>query len=79
MKVAISLEDSLLEQADTAARELGLTRSEWIAVAVKDHFRQREQARITAQLNECHKDGPTPGERRIGSRMKSKLPIADRW
>ena len=79
MNVAISLEDSLVEQVDTAARELALTRNEWIAAAIKDHLRQREQARITAQLNESHNDGPTPEERRIVSRLKSKLPIADRW
>lgn len=79
MKTAISVEDSLMEQADAAARALGLSRSGLIAVALKDYLRHREQARITAQLNEAYKDGPTPEERRIVSRLKSKLPIADRW
>ena len=73
MKVAISVErDVLLEQADAAAR------SALIAVALKDYLRHREQPRITAQLNEIYKDGPTPEERLV-SRMRSKLPIADRW
>ena len=73
MKVANSVEDVLLERADAAAR------SALIAVALKDYLRHREQPRITAQLNEIYKDGPTPEERRLVSRMRSKLPIADRW
>ena len=44
------MDDSLMEQADEAARDLGLSRSGLIAEAVRDFLRQRWRTRISDRL-----------------------------
>ena len=79
MKTAISMEDSLMVQADEAARDLGLSRSGLIAEAVRDFLRQRRRTRITEQLNQAYANDPSPDERRLVRKLRTKLPVLDRW
>jgi len=79
MKTAISVEDSLMEQADEAARDLGLSRSGLIAEALRGYLRQRARARITAQLNRVYADRPSPNENRLVRKLRAKLPMPDSW
>jgi metal-responsive CopG/Arc/MetJ family transcriptional regulator len=79
MKTAISVEDSLMEEADAAAKDLGLSRSGLISAALRDYLRQRRQAQMLAQLNLVYKDGPTAEEKRLIRGLKRKLPVTDRW
>jgi metal-responsive CopG/Arc/MetJ family transcriptional regulator len=79
MKTAISVEDSLMEQADSAARDLGLSRSALIAEALRDYLHRRRQLRISEQLNQAYADQPDPAQRRLVRKFKNKLPIQDRW
>ena len=81
MKTAISVEDELLQETDRTAREMGLSRSRLISVALKDFLKQRRQAAILEQLNRVYADGPTPEERRTLTFMKKKFraTIKDRW
>ena len=73
------MEDSLMEQTDEAARDLGLSRSGLIAEAVRDFLRQRRRARITGQLNQAYATEPSPDERRLVQKLRTKLPVLDRW
>lgn len=79
MKTAVSVDDDLMEQADQAARDLGLSRSALVAEALRAFLRQLQQAQITEQLNRVYADAPGPGERRLTSKLKLKLPIKDAW
>ena len=79
MKTAISVEDSLMEQADKAARDLGLSRSGLIAEALRDYLRQRRRAQITRQLNRAYADKPGPDERRLVRNLRTKLSVPDTW
>ena len=79
MKTAISLEDSLMEQADSAARDLGLSRSALIAQALLDYLHRRRQSQISEQLNQAYSDQPDPAERRLVRKLKTKFSRADRW
>ena len=79
MKTAISVEDSLMEEADQAARSLGMSRSGFISEALKGHLKDLRQKRITEQLNRAYAEMPTQEERRLVRRFKTKLPIQDRW
>lgn len=79
MKTAISVEDSLMEQADKAAHDLGMSRSGLIAEALRSYLRLREQARITDQLNRAHAEQPSAEENRFVRKFKAKLPVQDRW
>jgi metal-responsive CopG/Arc/MetJ family transcriptional regulator len=79
MKTAISVDDALMEEADEAARDLGLSRSGLIADALRDYLRKRRRTRITEQLNQAYSNGPAPNERRMVGKLRTKLPVQDRW
>ena len=79
MKTAISVDDSLMRQADEVARDLGLSRSGLVAVALSEYLRKLRQDRITEQLNQAHADGPGADERRLIRKLRTKIPVRDRW
>jgi metal-responsive CopG/Arc/MetJ family transcriptional regulator len=51
VKTAISIPDALFEEADRLATQLGKSRSEFIADALREHLQRHGDAAITAQLN----------------------------
>ena len=79
MKAAISVDDTLMKDADAAARELGMSRDELIAEALRGYLREREQARITSQLNLAYPTPPTPDEIELIRNLRRKLPVPDQW
>lgn len=79
MKTAISVEDSLMEQADSAARELGLSRSGLIAEALRGYLRDWRKTRITEQLDEAYANVPSAEERVLIRKLRTKLPTLDQW
>ena len=79
MKTAISVDDSLMEQADEAAQYLGLSRSGLIADALRDYLRNRRRASISEQLNQAYSKAPNADERRLVRKLRTKLPVRDRW
>jgi metal-responsive CopG/Arc/MetJ family transcriptional regulator len=79
MKTAISLQDSLMQQTDAAAKDLGLTRSGLIAEALRQYLRNRRRTLIAEQLNQAYPDTPTQTEKQLTRKLRTKLPIPDRW
>ncbi len=51
MKTAISLPDSLFAAAEAAAKELDVSRSKLIQLALEDFIRRRKDAAITEAIN----------------------------
>jgi len=80
MKTAISVDDELISEADSAARELGLSRSRLIATALEAFLRKRRQDEITARLNEVYAE-PDPEDARIVKAIKAKFrsAVQDSW
>ena len=80
MKTAISIETPLLEEADTTAMKLGLSRSRLIALALRDYLKQRRNREIIEQLNQVYGE-QTSADRPSPSQMKAKFRsiIKDRW
>lgn len=64
MKTAISIDDSFMEQADNASRELGLSSSGLIAEASRRYLQHRRQAQVLA-------------EETLVATLKTKLPVLD--
>ncbi len=79
MKTAISVEDSLMEEADAAARDQGLSRSALIADALRSYLRKRRHERITEQLNLAHAQEAPPEERRFVRSLRTKMSKPDKW
>ncbi|MEH1770826.1 CopG family ribbon-helix-helix protein [Nostoc sp.] len=51
MKTAISLPDSIFEEAEALARELGVSRSELYTKALKAYLRKHNRNQMLNQLN----------------------------
>lgn len=79
MKAAISVEDTLMKQADDAARNLGLSRSALIAEALREYLLRLRQARVSEQLNQAYKDGLSFEERQLVRKLARKLSPVERW
>lgn len=58
MKTAISLPDSLFEEAEAAARDLGLSRSKLIQTALEEFLKRRQEEEITRRLNKSYAENP---------------------
>lgn len=76
MKTAISIESSLLEEADRTATKLGVSRSRLVSLALADYFKQRRNEDITEQLNRIYSDSPEPP---LNLRTKFCATVKDRW
>jgi metal-responsive CopG/Arc/MetJ family transcriptional regulator len=72
MKTAVSLDDNLLQQADEAARRMGLSRSRFFATAISE-FLQTERQKDMLALNQVYSEGITPSEKRLLKGMKAKV------
>ena len=59
MKTTISIPDDDFEAAEQVAKELGLSRSELYASAVRDFIARRERQDVTEQLNRLYGDNQT--------------------
>jgi metal-responsive CopG/Arc/MetJ family transcriptional regulator len=79
MKTAISIDDSLMQEADQAAQNLGLSRSALIADALRQYLQNRRQNQISERLNQVYANEPDPIERRLTRKLKTKLPVQQGW
>ena len=58
MKTAISLPDDTFEAATRRAAELGMSRSEFFAVAARRYLDELDSTSVTALINEALQDAP---------------------
>ena len=58
MKTAISLPDTVFEELDATAKELGISRSELIRTALEDFLRRRRASETTERLNRSYTENP---------------------
>jgi metal-responsive CopG/Arc/MetJ family transcriptional regulator len=56
MKTAISLPDSLYEDAEETAKSLGIPRSQLYAKAIEEFINSHKKEKITEQLNEIYSE-----------------------
>jgi metal-responsive CopG/Arc/MetJ family transcriptional regulator len=73
LKTAISIDESLLREADGTARLMGVSRSRLFAMALDDFLRRRRAAQMLTQLNEVYSSGADPAEARLLKEIKAKV------
>jgi metal-responsive CopG/Arc/MetJ family transcriptional regulator len=80
MKTAISMEDDLLAEADRMARRIGISRSRFLSLAVRDYLTRHRQQEMTERLNEIYRHNNAE-DARLTERMKAKFrqAVKDRW
>jgi metal-responsive CopG/Arc/MetJ family transcriptional regulator len=70
VKTAISIQQSLFEQAEALARELHISRSRLFAIAVEDFMQRYENQRLLERINDAYADTTTPDEQALLRRMR---------
>lgn len=60
MKTAISIPDEIFEEAEKAAKRLGLSRSELFTRAIKAFLMERSERSITSSYNAGFDDASSP-------------------
>jgi len=81
MKTAVSMEDSLLREADKTAKRMGLSRSRLFALAVGDFLERQRRDQMLSQLNEVYADRTDPAEGMLlkSVKAKSRRTLRDTW
>ncbi|MDX1983122.1 MAG: hypothetical protein SFV51_22815 [Bryobacteraceae bacterium] len=72
-KTAVSIEDGLLQEADQAAVQMGLSRSRLFALAISEFLKRERNDRMLQQLNEVYAEEMTTAEKRLLSQIKTKV------
>ncbi len=68
-----------MSRADDAARELGLSRSAPVSEALRKFLENHQNAKITEDLNKAYAQEPTVQEWALVRKLRTKVPIMDRW
>jgi len=78
MKTAISLPDSVFEQAESLAKRLGLSRSELYAKAIQAYLQKYNREQILEQLNQVYSEDSSQLDPAVAKMQFMSLP-AENW
>lgn len=83
VKTAISLEPTVFEQTAVIARELNISRSRVIAMAVEEFIERRRNKQLLEQINAAYADFPDPDEQILQKKIRQKQRLlikkGDQW
>ncbi len=81
VKTDISLSRSLLEEVETVAREMKISRSRLFVMAVKDFIDRHRTRRLVEQINQAYQDGPDEEEQALLRHMRrvQRELMEDEW
>ena len=82
VKTAISIEKALFDQAEELARDMQVSRSKLVSLALDQFVRRHEQQDITRRINEACGDFPDQEEKdflRLADASGAKLTEDDQW
>ena len=71
-KTAISLDETLLERIDRAARDLDLPRSRLLARAAEEFLTEHENRKLLERLDRAYSDPPTAEEAEVRRRHRRR-------
>jgi metal-responsive CopG/Arc/MetJ family transcriptional regulator len=77
MKTAISLPDSVFEQAESLAQRLGLSRSELYTKAIHAYLQKYNREQILEQLNQVYSDESSQLDPAVAKMQLMSLPAED--
>lgn len=62
IKTAISLQDSLFEQVEDLARDLNVSRSQLVALALEDFVRRHQNQQLLDSINRAYESTTEPDD-----------------
>jgi metal-responsive CopG/Arc/MetJ family transcriptional regulator len=72
IKTAISIQETLFEQADALARELQISRSRLFVLAVEDFIQRHQNQQLFEAINAAYDDSPDPEEQALRHKMRGR-------
>ncbi|NBD31863.1 MAG: ribbon-helix-helix domain-containing protein [Cyanobacteria bacterium] len=78
MKTAISLPDSVFEEAESLAQQLGISRSELYTKALQAYLQKYNRQQIEIQLNEVYSQESSQVDSALAKMQFLSLP-SDNW
>lgn len=72
VKTAISLHQSLFEQVEAVARDLSISRSQVIALALEEYFRHRQNQHLLDALNQAYDPSSEPDQRERAAELRQQ-------
>ena len=81
VKTAISLQESVFDQVDALAQELGISRSRLFVLAVEAFSQRYQNRQLLKAINEAYADTPEPEEQalRHQRRRQHRQMGEDQW
>lgn len=81
VKTAISLQDSLFEQVEDLARDLNVSRSHVVALALEEFVRRHQNRQLLAALNQAYEAPQDPEEspRTPARRQQHRRIVEGEW
>ena len=81
VKTAISIQESLFEQAEKLARRMKVSRSRLFVLALEDYIHRQQNRELLTQINAAYADEPDPAERalRRKSRRSHRQIVEGEW
>jgi metal-responsive CopG/Arc/MetJ family transcriptional regulator len=81
MKTAISLPDTLYNDAEKIAKDMGIPRSQLFAKALEEFINHHKKDRITEKINSIYKKELSGGDRIVDVNLESlrELTKNDSW
>ncbi len=70
VKIAISIQESLFDQADALAQELHISHNRLFILAVEDFIRRYKNQKLLEKVNAAYQDMPDPAEEQRLYRMR---------
>ena len=77
MKTAISIPDPIFEQAEEAAKELQMSRSELYTTALREFLNEKHSAHITERLNQVYEEESSNLDPTLARLQASSLPLEE--
>ena len=77
MKTAISIPDSIFEQAEEAAKELKVSRSEFYTTALRKYLGEKRSEQIIERLNEVYDQESSTLDPMLVRLQTSSLPVEE--
>jgi metal-responsive CopG/Arc/MetJ family transcriptional regulator len=77
MKTAISIPDPIFEQAEEAAKELQISRSELYTTALREFLNEKQTAQITERLNQVYEQESSTLDPTLVRLQASSLPLEE--
>jgi hypothetical protein len=80
MKTAISLPEDTFDAASRRAAELGMSRSQFFAVAAQRYLDELDRTSVTTQIDDALNDAGADDSSTIAATAgRTRLPVEDGW